>query len=310
MKDNLNGIQALGLEFVDLTYNTSPYDTKELLQLFYENLMKKNFPVSDHLDDLEVFEYLLSECCTKEHIPFMPVTHVLLLVKPPAKPNEKVFVAAALSLEYYVLSNCGLLAYLVTDASYRGKKLSNFLIEKAYEILHKESIKRFNKFEEIVYSKNYTNMMVLKQMGAFLQQTDTKKLIEKLKNYSTMFVLECEDETTKDTTMDSTLRHKIYQKLGFRMLDFDYIQAPLSKKQKSSTDLLMLCYERCAQEDLNSQKSLDSEKLKAFLWEFTQACSPEFEATTEFKKMINSICSNRVPLLDLPWRRKKQANLM
>jgi hypothetical protein len=89
------------LRYVHQT-NNNKYD-KKIFNDFY-NLLDSNFPNKDELEDIKIMEYFVNN--TDKNI-FYSTGHYLILL------NENDAVVAGACLEYYPLSNCGLLSYSI-----------------------------------------------------------------------------------------------------------------------------------------------------------------------------------------------------
>lgn len=82
------------------------------------------------------------------------------------------------------------------------------------------------------------------------------------------------------SAIDPELRIRIYQKLGFELLDFNYVQPPLAEGLDYTRNLMLMCM---------SRKPLTKERLVTFLDSFYRGLdcfnSPEYD------KMVESINS-------------------
>ena len=137
--------------------------------------------------------------------------------------NEKL--AAAAVIEFYPLSNTGLLGYLVVDEDYRGKKLSNQLLEHTRNILQEESkLRSLSSLKSRLVEGDFNLMRIQKEYLGNEQSID-EYIGETLLKLPLMLFCECENgQPTQDQVMDPKVRHEIYRRLGFGKLQFDYIQ--------------------------------------------------------------------------------------
>lgn len=83
---------------------------------------------------------------------------------------------------------------------------------------------------------------------------------------------------SKSSAIDPSLRIEIYQKLGFELLDFNYVQPPLAEGLDYTRNLILMCM---------SKEPLSQERLVAFLDSFYRGL--DCHNSLEFDKMIKSI---------------------
>lgn len=267
-------LQKESLNFIDMT-NDQP--DLNLLREAYEKLLQAHFPNQDHLESFEAISYPL----TTKSTPFSEKSHILLL-------TDEQGPIGILNFEYYPVSNVGLGSYLVILEKYRGKKLANYLIFKAKEILQMESAKRLKNL------KDCQSEWFFVPLGKFLN-LETDQLIELLKQQKPSIFLETEKENDFDPIMDPKLRLKVYEKMGFEKINMVYYQPNLSKEQKPVSLYLLASTDLCEQE--NDEFYMDSRHLVIFIWEFGHEVSEEdFVKSEKFFEMIKSIGNNKVYL--------------
>eukprot|EP00042_Codosiga_hollandica_P021516 m.75458 g.75458 ORF g.75458 m.75458 type:complete len:254 (-) comp50398_c0_seq3:51-812(-) len=106
--------------------------------------------------------------------------------------------------EYYRKSNTALLSYIAVNPKCKGKGYAHILKNAIFDIIERDS----------------------KECG--------------FETISAIF-LETNSIHVKDT-MDGPARHAVISSLGFRFLDFPYVQPALSEKQDKCHDLLLCCH--------------------------------------------------------------------
>jgi len=179
--------------------------------------------------------------------------------------------------EYYKVNNCGLITYLVVHKSGRGSGLARVLVEKSVEILDKNARHR-----------------------------------GKLAGCNTVFLETnaAEKVTMQQDVMDPRMRHTIYHKIGFRMLDFAYIMPPLGPGQEKMDILLLTVYltKHIPTNPYDDRYYLPSILLQRFIkgqWAGARAkgyIPPESIEDPDYLRMIHQTdVREKVPLFDLPW---------
>jgi hypothetical protein len=147
---------------------------------------------------------------------------------------------------------------VAVDKGYRGKRLSNYLIDQAREILDKESENRNNNFEE--WPKNKYQFKEYVTLANYLNMTDIDELMEHLKRLKPNFYVEVDKETSlsENNEINPDVRIKIYKNLGFEKSDVLYYQAPLSIGSKAVEMYLFW----------HTKYGLSLPSLIVWLWEF------------------------------------------
>lgn len=273
-----------------------------LLEDFYYRIMKPNFPLEEELDSLENFDRNLQSDSFLE-------TEIAVLFDETTQ-----LVAAGVIYDYYSVSNVGLLSYFCVDqrdAKYRGMGLGKFLVQYAYQRCQ-EMARTFNKSKE---GRNFRKLM-LKQLFhhdattlASLQKIFKRKyfLHDSSKNDMFAFFAETNKLGVHDGVLESNVRHRILNSIGFRFLDFEYVQAPLYETVGPCYDLILLAYKASVHPNYEQIFSVRREIILAFLTETAYSVmeSKPFDYRDEsyFKHLEAKLRSGpqKYELLDLPW---------
>ena len=182
--------------------------------------------------------------------------------------------AAAATVEYYPLSNCGLLGYLVVDESFRGQKLANQLLEHSRRVLIEEEMLRTNwkdLYEKLTQSDNLFLEKQLQYLNLTMSVEDYVKDI--CMNFPLSLFCECENSHTVNEVMDPKIRHKIYSKLGFGLLKFRYIQRlSLSDEPMELLLLFQPCYgDKQSTRHNNESRSISLHNMATYVFEYYKA---------------------------------------
>jgi GNAT superfamily N-acetyltransferase len=249
----------------------------DLIKDTYFNLLIPNFPNRNHL---EPFDDFLAAFDNKDD-EFGYRKKVFIL-----KEGDEI--AGSLTTEFYPLSNVMIMPYLVVKKEYRGQKLSNILFEEAYKELDVESKRRFKALDNNPESDSF-------ELLSNFFNLSLKDTMDLLKTLKPQFFLESEKETEVDPIMDPKDRLKVYNHIGFKILDFVYIQPNLNSTRKAVKDFYLLASQKFCSKDENNVCYVDSNTVKTFMWEFSYLLSPEkFLISKQFKEVIDSIASDKV----------------
>ncbi|KAN0018258.1 hypothetical protein ACTFIU_010872 [Dictyostelium citrinum] len=256
------------------------YD-EDLMVRFYNELMLPNFPVKNELEPLSNFISALSDERRESFNPHLSEVHVLLALRWPTDSSDlQPTIGAGIIFEYFSNTNCGLLSYLVVHRSSRGQGLAGILVERAVELLDKHA---------------KTRGQLAGCNCIFLETNSAEKV------------------TVQQDVMDPRMRHTIYYKMGFRMIDFEYIMPPLFQGfEKLRGVLLLTVYltPHIPYQDVNGKKQyyLPNVLLKNFItsqWENAfrnSRLSVRPSQDVDFTMSLDQLeIRERVPLLDLPW---------
>jgi len=194
-----------------------------LLKQFYDNLMVPSFGLFD--DELEDLETWIELLSKPKDAVFN--LHVLLLFEGHDKERKRVVGGSA--CEYYPNSNCGLLTYFAVIPEFRQKGVGGTLVKNVLLAVDKDAKSN---------GKHGCN-------AVFLETNDAAKV------------------KAEEDCMDPLVRHKILNKLGFRILDFTYVQPALSATQTKCSNLLFAVHQSYLVDG-----KLSSEIVAAFIKEF------------------------------------------
>jgi hypothetical protein len=297
------------------------YDWNEtLLSYFYENCMKKYFPIEEELDPVEVWiENMKPENRNKESHLLLPDMHICIAFdnRLRERNNENIpKIVAATVFEYYKLSNCGLLSYFLVSEEYRESGMGNFMVNYSFQILKQISIE--------YCQKEYTEKLVkgiekLEDESSREYFTKARELKQKPNSQLVPFFAETNAWGVDDGVMPAAKRHEIMRRIGFRMLDFDYIQPPLSLEKDPCPDLLLLVLDvpELPMSPLNSRKYVDSDVIRVFLLEFGYSVFENMHFIEEnfFQHMMIDLAARGPQLYlsdknDIPWTRRTNFSIV
>eukprot|EP01132_Coremiostelium_polycephalum_P011114 gene11114-13598_t len=311
--NNTNSNNKITPFMLDLRKN---YDYN-VLKRFYNELMIPNFPKEDELEPLdnwvEMFQDGISNTTTtttttsisndtttsdqqeqQKFKIFDPVLltdventgevvfHIILAICPKELKTEKQKsdIMGGVVFEFYPTINCGCITYLLVNDEYRGQGLAGLLIREATEKL----------------MENGRNRGHFGGCNAIFLETNSADKVSK-----------------EDDVMDPAQRHSIFHRLGIRLLDFDYVQPPLSKELGKCRDLLLTCLltPNIPKTMLGKEEHyyLPSTLLKKFLKVFWYSCCQrldmvDWEQDVDYKRMMDQVDRReKISLLDLPWER-------
>eukprot|EP01132_Coremiostelium_polycephalum_P009208 gene9208-11284_t len=256
------------------------YD-EDLLVRFYNELMLPNFPMKNELEPITNFLNALSDERRNTYNPHLSELHVLLALRWPNDSSDlQPTIGAGIIFEYYSSTNCGLLSYLVVHRSSRGQGLAGTLVERAVELLDKHA---------------KTRGQLAGCNAIFLETNSAEKV------------------TIQQDVMDPRMRHTIYHKMGFRLINFEYIMPPLFEGYEKLKGVLLLTVyltPHIPYQDFNNTKLyfLPNVLLKNFIkaqWENAYRngrIKIKPNQDPDFSMSIQQIdLREKIPLLDLPW---------
>lgn len=227
---------------------------QRLLHRFYNDFMITAFPLEDERDPVESWEHLLSDEARSSLED--PAWHLLLVFD--QKDRNKTNILAGGAFEHYAKSNCALLTYVVIHPDCRGQGLARQLIAHEVAILQRDARQR-------------------------CQAGDCRAVFAEMN--SPQRIQEAQD------VMNPALRLKIFDKIGFRKLDFDYIQPPLSPEQQKCKDLVLAIYPGSPYlRNVGGTPHLPSPILRDFLEEFYgYLCTYDFTQDPDFQFMMRQL---------------------
>ncbi|KAF2072207.1 hypothetical protein CYY_006473 [Polysphondylium violaceum] len=307
---SMNKSKLIQPNFIDLKTN---YDYA-LLKQFYDELMVPNFPKEEELEPLENWVEMFNEqnidnnsneslplfqdpfkslieggvIKNEENTKFSKEVsfHIVLAINPnhddqqQQQQQKRSKIMGGVVFEYYPSINCGCVTYLLVNTDYRGQGLAGVLLEQSQHQLMLDGKSRGH----------------LGGCNVIFLETNSAEKIKK-----------------EDDVMDPAQRHIIFYKLGIRLLDFDYVQPPLSKESGKCRDLLLTCLltNNIPKYYLGKEERyyLPSSLLKNFVQVFWDSCCSrldmgDWERDVDYQRMMDQIDRReRIPLLDLPWER-------
>jgi hypothetical protein len=288
--------------YVDLRYD---FDM-DLLKRFYDDLMVPNFPLADELDSMEYMESMLREAdeddnesssqamtvanpasaASKPPAAAAVDFHILLMLSFPTAPEPgkrpnygEAAILGGVVFEYYTQANVGLLTYLLVGSKYRGMRLGFILTEKCRESLESNAKSRGH----------------LAGCNAIFLETNSATKVK-----------------ASNDVMPPALRHQIFFKMGLRLVDFDYVQAPLASDKKKVNYLLLCCFitPRIPSMKIGNEdnyflpSTLLRNAIHAIWANAPSKGSRKYTDDVDFKRMLDQLNRReRIALLDLPWDR-------
>eukprot|EP01112_Ceratiomyxa_fruticulosa_P007413 TRINITY_DN1920_c0_g1_i1.p1 TRINITY_DN1920_c0_g1~~TRINITY_DN1920_c0_g1_i1.p1 ORF type:complete len:462 (+),score=107.53 TRINITY_DN1920_c0_g1_i1:562-1947(+) len=262
--------------FVDLGEN---FD-EGLIRKYYTELAIPNIKITSELEPVENWIALCKDQCDPNVVSTPPFFHLLVAFDLKPGSNEKdlhsLEIMGGLSFEYYPKSNCGLLTYLLVSEKCRGRGLAKILIQKAADIFGVTAKKQGR----------------ISGCNAIFLETNSEQV------------------SLEYDVMDPRQRHKIFEKLGFQMLDFDYVQPPITEEKEKCRDLIFCCMVTTKLPTQKSRKYLPSILLQNFLCEFWEICCEitevgDWEKDTDYLEMMDQLERKKsIALLSVPWVRE------
>lgn len=274
----------------------------DLLEDFYYRIMKPNFPLEEELDSLENFDRnLRSESFLDTEIAVLFDEHTQM-------------VAGGVIYDYYNVSNVGLLSYFCIDqrdARYRGMGLGKFLVQYAYQRCQAVA-RAFNKSKD---GRNFRKQF-LKQL--FNHDPKTLKVLKQIfkrkyfmnnstKNDMFAFLAETNKLGVHDGVLESDVRHRILNSIGFRFLDCEYVQPPLYETLPPCYDLILLAYKDSVRPNSSGKLEIPREIIHSYMTETAHSASEakpfDYRDETYFQMVEENLqCGPRkYELLELPW---------
>lgn len=224
---------------------------------------KKAFPIDDERETPKKIINIL-EMAQKN-----PRNHgyIILSLEMEEKEKRKVVggaIANRLTCEDYTIAT---FEYVFVDKKYRGKSLGRLLTEARADEVKKQAESLDSKFVAI---------------------------LSEIENPKKMSI-----NDVKKSDMDIMARRKIFNKLGYKVIDFPYIQLPLRKHSKSVCHLDLLL--RVTDEKKEEWKDhIPAKDLKKMLDMYIKTYNENFESYPEYKQMMDYISKReKIPLKNL-----------
>ena len=268
----------------------------EALKYFYDTFMKKNFPIEDELDPLEVWEDVLDP----EKVTSFEDHAVELHVVVGYSDKEGKEIIGGIVFEYYKMSNSCLISYIAVADNYRKSGFAKSLItlaertcQEASNRLSKPNNNTNGNWLEMISRApvNEKNESLLLEVSKMMSSDEHQFMMSNINNYKSglsLFFAETNAEGVEDCVMDSTVRHKILSRLGFTPLKFSYIQPPLSDDQLPCYDLLLTI--------LSEKRDVPSAVVRLFLIDFSLSifgCISSFSKTSWYRQMENELNTSK-----------------
>eukprot|EP00744_Colponema_vietnamica_P026735 GILI01039755.1.p1 GENE.GILI01039755.1~~GILI01039755.1.p1 ORF type:complete len:270 (+),score=11.15 GILI01039755.1:123-932(+) len=256
-----------------------------LLRRFYTELMIRCFPIEDQREDLEVWEGVLSQDSIPEWGSEM---HFLI-----AQSEEDIIVGGCV-FEFYPRSKTGLIAYLVVNPEHRGQGIARRLLQTAHDAIS-DTLSKLRQAEKDQEKSNIPNHIAL------FAETNALGI--------------------EDGLMSSQERHTVLRRLGFKMLQMDYTQPPISAFGNPCSDLYLLGYDSSTlptetEDDVVNSTPLPrtlmpKESIKGFVRDIYSSVFGEdtaFLKTPNYVHLLQQLDNIRpgkdsLVLQDLPWTR-------
>ena len=273
--DNDNATKNLNLSTLRI-HSVRHLYTESLLRKFYNELMIPNFPIEEERDDVEDWIYCLDpkevESCGD--LDFGPAMDVLLLVcdtmhmnstssvydattttqTTPKEEEERLpCILAGIAVEYYKHARCGLVSYIVVSHQFRRNGIITMMHDAALSCLNELHV-------QIQYSGSYGHGdEIIEPLRAVFAETNT---------------VDAGDAPPEVIAQ----RHEVLLKLGYRQLEFPYVQPQLSEDLEPFHTIMLLVYQ-------GSNSSNDDEAKVCFP---TNAMSTDipFDFVTDFYKSV------------------------
>lgn len=255
----------------------------ELLVQFYEDVLSPHY--ASRKEELDPLENWIGQFppYDQQNNQDDVLFHVALALKysEDEEENSKPMIVGGLAFEYYTKNNCGFLAYLIVPVGDRGERMARALIDYAVETITYEAKSRGH----------------LSGCNVIFMETSSDVPVQKIQTQE---------------LADFTHQHSVLERMGWKLLDFDYIQPPLSNERKKSKNLFLMVYAtlrfpRMMKEEVQYE-FLPRVTLKTFIEGFwAYACARigyEYSNDTDYRHMMDDIQRReKIPLLGRPWER-------
>eukprot|EP00002_Diphylleia_rotans_P010739 TRINITY_DN2129_c0_g4_i1.p1 TRINITY_DN2129_c0_g4~~TRINITY_DN2129_c0_g4_i1.p1 ORF type:complete len:260 (-),score=69.12 TRINITY_DN2129_c0_g4_i1:161-940(-) len=185
--------------------------------------------------------------------------HIVLAVH-----KETRVAMGGLVFEYYKQSNCGLYTYAAASPNYRGKGFAKFFIDKVLEIVNTDAQKYHGRNCDAV----------------FIECNDPNKV------------------AAEEDAMIPMERIRMFAKMGYRFLDFPYVQPALSEEQEKCHDLVLGVHQSFLTHNEASarpqQPMMASKIIRAWIEDFYVSCNGDWviRHDPEYKKLVQHLQQN------------------
>jgi GNAT superfamily N-acetyltransferase len=286
---------------------------EDILEHFHEYIMKKYFPIHDELDPIDVWlNNMRPENRNKQSHVLLPEMHICIAFdKRHCEPNNSNIykIAAASVFEYYKLSNCALLSYFMVNEDYRELGMGKYMVNYAYDQLKQISARIYSSIDELIH--NYTrDIQTTEEEKEYFEQVQLLRREVTSSEFCTFFA-ETNAWGVDDGVMEASKRHQIMRRIGFRMLDFDYLQLPLSEEQEPCSDLILLALNVPDLPNNNDTRYVPTQLVRVFLLEFGYSVFENMKFIREdyFQYVMNDLVIRGDKLYlsqenEIPWTRR------
>ena len=192
----------------------------ELLTRFYNEQMIPHFPLEDERDELIDWIYCLDPLEKSNHGDIEvkgPEMDVLLLLcdAQGIEESEQPLILAGVAFEYYKEAEVGLVAYVTTQEHFQRKGIM--------KELHPIAVQALMQLHNYCYLKK-TGSLPEHKIKAILAETNT---------------IDAGDATETEIIN----RHRSLFSLGYRSVEFPYVQPPLGTEMDTFDDIILLVYQ-------------------------------------------------------------------
>lgn len=278
------------IQVINLRHN---YD-EDLLCHFHEYTMKKFFPIEDELDPVDVWiNNMKPENQSLPSHQLLPEMHICIAfdtTKKDAKNGKLDMICAAIVFEYYRMSGCALLSYLMVEEDYRSLGLGRYMVNHAYSSLETLHLS-YDGYAQRILDANMRSLerVYCEQVNKLCEMRATT---ERYPSKFFAFFAETNAWEVSDGVLPSEKRHEILRRMGFRLLDFDYLQFPLSESQEPCEDLILLAFNsENAPRHNDETKYIPTQLMRVFFLEFGYSVFENFDFVNEdyFKFVMNDL---------------------
>eukprot|EP01012_Entosiphon_sulcatum_P054671 TRINITY_DN7570_c0_g2_i1.p1 TRINITY_DN7570_c0_g2~~TRINITY_DN7570_c0_g2_i1.p1 ORF type:complete len:333 (-),score=57.14 TRINITY_DN7570_c0_g2_i1:20-994(-) len=289
----------------------------------FHAFMAPFFPIADELDPPEVWIEHMNPATSESDLSEMNAYAVFdqkveeVIPGYPGEPLGKLVGGAV--FEYYMLSNTGLMSYLAVDSTYQGAGIAKHLTNSCFKTLqHEGNTRPFPTYpialpsSVLKFSKLPSERLPAGIESHLERWFGASKCPEGPVPFGVL-IAETNAPGVHDGVMDPAQRHAILNKLGYRMLDWDYIQPPLTDGQEPCYDLIMLALrnDQLPEAEGSVGRGVLTLQIKLFMFEFAYTCHQDFSFNDlpYFKQAMSALDSKPelLPLHDLPWSRRTPA---
>mmetsp|Transcript_14897 Transcript_14897/g.28005 ORF Transcript_14897/g.28005 Transcript_14897/m.28005 type:complete len:862 (-) Transcript_14897:2613-5198(-) len=263
----------------------------DLLTRFYSEHMIPHFPLEEERDELDDWVYCLDpvEIATHDYEAKRgPLMDILLVLCDSCNSErhgrrKEPFILAGVAFEYYQQAQVGLISYVTTHGSFRRRGIM--------KALHPLAINALDELHRLSHLEKFGHEPVCR-IKAMLAETNT---------------IDAGDASQEDIEK----RHQSLFALGYRFVEFPYIQPPLGTDMKTFDDVMLLVYQGIDSSNLwFPEWRVVTSILFDFVSDFTMSVFGYGDGSAaslidlefwKFQKWFGQICSSTVISRTLPW---------